>query len=229
MEDQATPKNAKYFWSRISATGITAIGTLILAIGTLIFAWMQIQNMRDGTQRQISEMRDEARDQINEMREEARVQHLTALMDKFDSPAFQAVRKSLALKRIDQKQKRLRDLDSDNEPYPPEFDDELTFCDHVGLLTERGYLDRHDVWYAFGQWLFYLREDARPYLDSLSSDPADYQKCISLVDSIQTFENKENNGAYIHPREDDLINYYQSDIDMLQGQPAARRKAPKKQ
>lgn len=224
-EDRTTPGTTKQWWD---SDNVTAICTLVLAIGslgTLIFAWIQIQDTRVGTQRQISEMRDEARGQISEMREEARVQHLTELIDRFDSPAFQSIRKSLALRRVDQRSKRLRDLDADSEPFPPEFDEELMFCDHIGLLTERGYLDRHDVWYAFGQWLFLLREDARPYLETLSN-PADYQKCISLVDSIRPFEEQENKGAYNHLREDDFVSYYQSDIDMLQGQPAYRRRTP---
>ena len=213
-ENRATSEDTKHFWDRI-----TAIGTLVLAIGslgTLIFAWIQIRDTRDGVQHQ-----------IREMREEATVQHLTALIDKFDSSAFQATRKSLAKKRVNQKLKRLRDLDAADEDWPqPEFDDELAFCDHIGLLAERGYLDRHDVWYAFGQWLFYLHEDARPYLENMPN-PADYQKCVALVDSIRTFEEKENKGAYEHPREDDLIDFYQTDIDTPQGQAPYRRRAPK--
>jgi hypothetical protein len=174
-------------------------------------------------------MHDEATGQINEMREEARGQHLTAMMDKYDSPAFQSVRKSLAqhrIVRLGKKKKRLRDLEAEDEDFPPEFDEELQFCDNIGLLTDRGYLDRHDVWYAFGQWLFFLREDARPYLDTVG--PADYQKCISLVDSISAFEQNENKGAYLHPSEDDRIDFYQTDIDMQPGQPANRIRGPKK-
>lgn len=176
MEGPATRRNPKHFWNRITATDITAFSTLILAIGslgTLLFAWIQIQNMREGVQHQISEMRDEARGQIREMREEAKTQHLISLINAYNSPENQLLRKSLAQKRVEQK--RLRELDTDN--IPVELDDELAFCDNMGLLTERGYLDRHDVWYVFGQWLFFLREDARPYLDSLKSNPADYQMC----------------------------------------------------
>jgi hypothetical protein len=225
-ERRAAPEGPKRNWE-----SMTAICTLILAvasIGTLIYAYAQLHGLRESTSRQIGEMQREATGQIGEMRDEARVQHLTALIDKFDSPAFQATRKSLAKKRVNQQLHRLRDLDADDEDWPqPEFDDELSFCDHMGLLVERGYLDRHDAWYAFGQWLFYLREDARPYLESLSN-PADYRKCVALVDSIRTFEEKENQGAYLHPREDDLIGFYQSDIDTAQEQPPYRRRSPKR-
>lgn len=212
---------------------VTALSTFVLAvlgILTVLFAWKQINAMRDGTQRQIDEMRDEAHGQIGEMREEARVQHLTAMIDKFDSPTFLSIRKSLAQQRVDQKSKpmRLRDLEAEDVPYyPVELDDELTFCDNLGLLTDRGYLDRHDVWYIFGQWLFYLREDAQPYLESLSGK-VDYQKCTSLVDSIEPFEKNENDGAYLRPSDDDRIDYYMEEIRRMAGQPASHARVPKK-
>jgi hypothetical protein len=227
-ENQATPGSTKHLtkWERVTAQSTFVLA--LLGICTLVFAWIQVNAMRDGTKRQIDEMREEARGQINEMREEARVQHLTAMMDKYDSPAFLATRKSLAQQRVDQKSKptRLLDLESDDVPYPVELDDELAFCDNIGLLTDRGYLDRHDVWYVFGQWLFYLREDARPYLASLSG-PADYQKCTNLVDSIETIEKNENKGAYLHPSEDDRIDYYKGEMQRLAGQPGSHGRRPK--
>jgi len=110
-----------------------------------------------------------AQKQIVEMHDEAKIQHLTAFVDKFDSPEQATIRRNLALKRVDQtsKSKRLRQYEPGTPPV--EFDEELGFCNDLGLLTEHGYLDRHDVWSAFGQWLFYLYGDARPYLDNLIS------------------------------------------------------------
>src|SRR5665213_2144309 len=65
--------------------------------------------------------------QVHEMREEARIQHLTTLVDKWDSPDWIAIRKSLAQRRVDQTQERLKPLDVDDAPI--EFYDELNFCE----------------------------------------------------------------------------------------------------
>jgi len=196
---------------------ITAISSLVLAVvglAALIFTWKQIH-----------EMRDEARVQIAEMRAETQVQHLTALMDKFDSVDRIAIRRSLALKRIDKRLGRLREMDVDDAPV--ELGQELDFCEDIGLLTGRGYLDRHDVWNVFGTWLFYLYTDARPYLDNLQGQ-ADYRECKNLVESIRPIEAKEDASAYDHPTESDLYSSYLIDIENQSGQPASRGRAPRK-
>lgn len=201
-------------WSQI-----TAVSSLVLAIVglvALIFTWIQLH-----------EMRNEARVQIGEMREEARIQHLTTLIDKFDSPDRIAIRKALALKRIDKTQGRLRLLDVNNAPV--ELYDELGLCEDIGLLTERGYLDRHDVWNSFGDWLSYLYADARPLLDSEQKrSPAEFRECSSLVESIRLIEAKEDLGADDHPSESDLYGSYLSDSERSAGQPAFRGRKPRR-
>jgi len=201
-------------WDRI-----TAISTLVLALGgmwALIFTLIQIH-----------EMRDEARAHVREMREETMVQHLTTLLDKYDSPEWISDRKSLAEKRVDRALKRLHPLDIDDAPI--ELYDELGFCEDIGLLTERGYLDRHDVWNSFGNWLFYLYADARPLLDSeQKTSPADFRKCSNLVESMRPIEAKEDAGADDHPSEKELYNSYMGDIERQQGKPAYRGRMPKK-
>jgi hypothetical protein len=211
---QAAPKReASYdIWGRI-----TAISSLALAVVGLLALWM--------TERQILEMQREARDQITEMRAENQVQHLTALIDKFDSPDQVALRKTLAEKRIDKVSGRLRELDVDNPP--AEFDTELGFCDDIGLLTERGYLNVHDVWNSFGEWLFYLYADARPYLDSLRS-PADFRECSNLVDHMIPIEKNEGASTYDHPSEDELYSNYLEDIERQSGQPPSRGRTLRK-
>lgn len=196
---------------------ITAISSAVLAaVGllALIFTW-----------RQLTEMREESRTQIAEMRAETQVQHLTALIDKYDSSDRVAIRKTLAEKRVDKKAERLRKLDPDDPP--AELDEELAFCDDIGLLTDRGYLDRHDVWNAFGQWLFFLREDSREYLDSLGS-PADYAECKKLVDSIIPIEDKEGGSTYDHPTESALYSNYVEDIEAQPGQFPTHKRLQKK-
>lgn len=199
-------------WDRI-----TALSSLILAaVGliALIFTW-----------RQLSEMREESRSQIAEMHAEAQVQHLVAMTDRFDSTDRLAIRKALAEKRVDSAAKRLRPLDPDSPPV--EFDQELAFCDDIGLLTDRGYLDRHDVWSTFGQWLFYLYTDARPYLDSLRSQ-ADYAECKNLVESIRPIETREGDSTYDHPSESDLYSNYMDDIESSSGPLLTHRRQPRK-
>jgi hypothetical protein len=201
-------------WNQITA--FSSLALAIVGLVALIFTWIQI-----------NEMRNEARVQIGEMREEARVQHLTALIDKFDSPDRVAIRKSLALKRIDKTQGRLRLLDVNNAPI--ELYDELGLCEDIGLLTERGYLDRHDVWNSFGSWLAYLYADARPLLDSEQKiSPAEFQKCSSLVESIRLIEAKEDLGADDHPSESDIYNSYLSDSERPAGQPMFRGRKPRR-
>jgi hypothetical protein len=183
------------------------MATLVIAVGglgALIFAWFQIREMRD----------------------EARVQRLTELVDKYDGTDRVALRRSLALKRIDQTQKRLRPLDINDAPI--ELYDELDFCDDLGILTERGYLDRHDVWSEFSNWLFYLYADARPLLDAEQKDsPAEYRECTNLVESIRPIERQEDAGSDDHPTEEELYNGYLGDIEQP-GQPAGMVRGPKK-
>jgi hypothetical protein len=160
------------------------------------------------------------------MHDEARVQHLTAFVDKFDSADRIAIRRSLALKRVDQTQKRLRPLDVSDAPI--ELYDELDFCDDLGLLTERGYLDRHDVWSEFSDWLFDLYTDARPLLDTeQKGNPAEYRECTNLVQSIRPIERQEGAGADDHPTEEELYNGYLGDIQQP-GQLAGEARGPKK-
>jgi hypothetical protein len=163
--------------------------------------------------------------QIHEMREEAKVQHLTALVDKWDSPEWNSIRKALAQKRVDEAQQRLRPLDVGDPPM--EIYDELDLCEDIGLLTDRGYLDRHDVWNEFGDWLFFLYTDARPLLDSEQRiSPAEFRECTKLIESIRPIEAKEDASSDDHPSENDIYASYMGDLDSLPGQPASRGKRP---
>jgi hypothetical protein len=96
-------------------------------------------------------------------------------------------------------------------------------------LTKRGYLDRHEVWNEFRDWLFYLYADARPLLDvERKDDPSEYMECTNLVESLKLIEAKEAAGALDHPSEGDLYNDYIGDIERQLGQPANRGTRPKR-
>lgn len=155
--------------------------------------------------------------QIREFREEAKIQHLEDRIKEYDSPRFLAIRKALAEKRIDTVQKRLNQLDPDNEP--DELDEEMDFCDDLGLLVSRGALSRNDVWSVFSTWLFVLHTDARPVIDEARKDgPAYYGNCTDLVKSMEPIEEKENNGNDDHPSESDIYQFYLSELDAQPGE-----------
>ena len=211
----------KWEWVNAIASWVIAIVGFI----ALCLTWHQISVSRDDARAQISEMHAENQGQLAEMRNEAQAQHLASIFDEFNSPARLSIRRALAEKRLDTKAHRLRMLDVEDEPV--ELDEELEFCDHISLLTDRGYLDRHDVWVTFEQWLFFLYHDARPYLDNLES-PADYAECRKLVESVSTFEKAEAKSQYDHPTEDELYSFYLDSIDALPGQPVPHRRQSKK-
>lgn len=161
--------------------------------------------------------------QIHELSEEARIQHLFERVREFDSPSLTSARKSLAFKRIDKDHARLRPLDL-NDP-PSEFYDQLNFCDDLGLLTERGALNRHDVWSEFSYWIFPIYADARPLIDAEQKDsPAVFRECSNLVESIRSIEIREDASADDHPSEDDIYSYYSNEVEDQSGQSTRKGK-----
>jgi hypothetical protein len=64
--------------------------------------------------------------------------------------------------------------------------DVLNFFDHVGLLEQRGYLDKGDVWSEFSYWLFAFYSDARPLIDAeQKDDPASFSSFSALMDDLE--------------------------------------------
>ncbi len=198
----STPDSS--IWDRITA--FSSFAMAVMGIGALIFTWLQIR----------------------EMRNEVTVEHLTELIDKYDSPDQITIRKSLAAKRVDQEHGQLRPLNVNDAP--TELYDELGFCEDIGLLTKRGYLDPHDVWNEFGGWLLLLYTDAHPLLDSeQKQDPSEYRDCTSMVENLKSIDNNEASSANDHPSDSDLYNSYLGDIQRQSGQPAYRGRMHKKQ
>ena len=219
-DNRGTHRNV---WERVNAYSSLAIA--VVGFVALIFTGRQVLDSREESRTLINEMRAENQRQIAEMHNEAQAQHLATIFDQFNSPARLAIRRAFAEERVDKGAKRLKEIDPE-EP-PVELDEELEFCDHIALLTDRGYLDRHDVWVTFEQWLFYLYHDARPYLDNLQS-PADYAECRKLVESVSPFETTEAKSQYDHPTEDEIYQFYMDSIDAEPGQAATHRRQSKK-
>ena len=107
--------------------------------------------------------------------------------------------------------------------------DELNLCDHIGLLTHRGALNRQDVWSEFGYWLFPLYTDARSVIDSSRKDsPATFRECIWLLDVIRPIEAKEDASSEDHPSESDIYSFYLGEVDTEPGQPILKGKQTNK-
>jgi hypothetical protein len=208
---QPTPRKPRHVnWDRVNA--LSSLALAIVGFAALAFTWKQIDDMKS-----------QSAIQIIEMRSETQMEHLTALIDKYDSAEWVSNRKALALKRVDSKNQTLVPLDVNDAPM--ELYDELGFCDDIGLLTTRGYLDRHDVWSSFGDWISLLYADARPLLDSeQKKSPADYRECTNLAESMRQIEAKEDAGADNNISKDDILGNYLGDIDSEAGQPPRRGK-----
>jgi hypothetical protein len=181
-------------WSAVSAIAHTIMA--LATIGALIFAGVQIQDLR----------------------EEAKIHHLMEQVSTFDGPRYTEIRKSLAIQRMDTNQERLQKLDPDNPPTA--LYDELNFCEDLGLLSRHGSLNLHDVWEEFAYWLFPMYTDARPVIDaSRKESPGVYVNCVWLVDNIRSIENKEDAGADDHPSETAIYEFYAGEVSIQPGQP----------
>jgi hypothetical protein len=224
-QDRSAADTKASIWDRITAFSTVALA--LIALFALVFTYLQIRDYRSQSQVQINEMRAESKAQHDEMREESKVQHLMEVVGRFNSPEQLVIRRNLALKRVDRKRNGLYKLDPDSPPV--EMEEELDLCNNIGLLTERGYLDLHDVWSEFSEWAFYLYRDSHSYLDGLVS-PADYKECKDLVENMRPIEKAEGKNMYSDPDEDQLYDSYVDDIDRAPGLPTpVRRRVPPKQ
>ena len=179
---------------------IAAWSSAIVAVLTLGFSIFQ-------TRLQLKDLSEETAKQIAELRNEDKVKHLVDEDDHFERDAMRKARRALAVKRIDSAHEKLRPLDLDNPP--DEMSDILDFCDHVGLLTHRGYLDPQDVWSEMSYWLFPIYTDAIPVLESeRGKRPAQWRECAWLIETLRPIEDKEDKGADTHPTPEDIYEFY---------------------
>lgn len=167
-----------------------------------------------------------ARAQIAESRHEAQAAHLVEAVHDFDGTVTAKLR-LLARKRIDQKAKTVRLLDTDDPP--SEMYDVLNFFDYLGLQAKRGYLDVGDAWDVFSYDLFNFYTDARPLIDAeQKDDSATFANVSWLMGSIGKLETNRNRGIGDHPSQVDIYGYY-SDLIETAGplHPAGRRPTKK--
>jgi hypothetical protein len=202
---------------RITAWASAAVAALALL--ALLFSILQ-------TRWQLSALREETAKQLNELRDEEKIKHLVEESARFDSESLLKARRSLAVKRIDTAHETLRHLDVDNPP--PEMWDILNFCDHVGLLTRRGYLDVRDVWSELGYWFFNVYADARPVIDAdEKTSPASMKECSWLIEAMRPIEAKEDAGVEDHPSQDEIYAFYDSERDAAPDKRPSRRSTKK--
>jgi hypothetical protein len=196
-----TSKNPN-IWDRVVAVS-TALGVLV----TLLAVAVSIYLMRL---------------QIIELRDEAKIQRLVEESRRFDEPPLLTSVQALAEKRMDPTHKMLRPLDKDNPP--TEMWDVLNECDHLGLLTKRGYLDVSDVWSEMAYWLFDIYADAQPVIEADRKDyPASMVNCSWLIDQIRPIEVRDDAGAQANPTQSDIYDFYDDVLDSKPGGLTTRR------
>jgi hypothetical protein len=203
--NQHTPERITAWASAVA----TALALVALIFSIFQTRW-QINVLREETAKQLNEARENTAKQLADARDAAKIQHLVDEETRFDSPSLLKSRKGLAAKRMDTVHETLRHLDVDNPP--PEMWDLVNYCEHVGFLTRRGYLDVHDVWSELGYWLQNVYADARPVIDaSRKVSPASMTECSWLIEAMSPIEAREDAGVEDHPSQDHLYSFYDSE------------------
>jgi hypothetical protein len=187
----------------VSANAWTAVFTSIYAAFTLILAvtgvWALVY----------------AKKQLRQGREADKIKHLLRFVEQFDNVPLAATRKALADKRL----KGIED--------PPEAENVLNFFETIGLLVKRDYLDAHDVWSSFSYWMFCMFADCRELIEQeQKEDPTYYSDFTSLVERLKAIEKVEH-GLSDRPSKEDVMEFWQYELGLTAGLPAAKRKRRK--
>lgn len=115
---------------------------------------------------------------------------------------------------------------------PSEMWDVLNNCDHIGMLTRKGYLAVRDVWSDMGYWLLNIYADAEPIIEAdrkgdTTSDrkpsPASMSDCTWLIEQMRPIEATEDNGTENQPSPQDLYNFYDEELAEKPGGLTTRR------
>jgi hypothetical protein len=193
-------------WEKVNS--ISSVCLVLVGLGAMWFAYTQIKESRD----------------------EAKIQHLVEVVQQFDQPPYSDIRRRLAAQRIDTKQKIVRPLDVEDPP--GEMIDLLDFCQHIGLLVNRGYLDEGDVYGEFADPMFLLYRDARPLIDARrKEEPAVWGDFVDLVQALERIDIESNNGAANHPSQEEIYEEYNADAQVPVGGglfPEKKSRPPKK-
>jgi hypothetical protein len=111
---------------------------------------------------------------------------------------------------MDTVHKTLRPLTYENSP--AELWDVLGYCDHVGLLTRRGYLEVRDVWSEFGPWFFnYYADGLKVIEEDRKASPASMKECTWLIETMRPIEVQEDRGKDANPTSGDIYEFYDSE------------------
>ncbi len=192
-QEKEQEKQEVWLHKPVKWEALTAIGTVILAIATSLgalgvyFAYQQLRDTREST----------------------KVQHLVDEVRMFDSDRFTTVRRHLAAKRLNPQHNALTLLNS-HDP-PPEMIYVLDFFEHLGLLEDRGYLDKRDVWDEFGYYLIYFQSDSKyVILDLQKSDPNLYSHFQNMTRDVMKTERTEGGSEVATPRS--ILEFYQEEL-----------------
>ena len=199
-------------WERILAlsTALGAVGSLVAILAAFYLANVQIKEARAAVEQQLSEIRDEAR-----------IQHLVDETVRFDQPPLALSRVALAKLRVDELHKTVRPLDAENPP--DEMWDVLNECDHVGVLTRRGYLNTDDVYSELGYWLLNFYADAAPaVLADRKEYPASEKDCTWLIEQLKPLEIRYDAGRNLRLTRVDLYWFYEEELHTQTGKPLRR-------
>jgi len=200
-------------WERVLAisTAVAAVGSLLAVLIAVYLANVQIKEARSAVEAQ-----------LKEAREGAKVQHLVDESVRFDEAPLALSRVALAKKRIDEKNKTVLPLDAENPP--TELWDVLNECDHVGILTRRGYLDIEDVYNELGYYLLNFYADAEPaVLADRKEYPNSESQCTWLIEQMKPLEIREDAGRNLRLSKEDLYWFYEEELHTQVGQPLPRR------
>jgi hypothetical protein len=106
---------------------------------------------------------------------------------------------------------------------PEEIYPVLDFFENVGLLTKRGYLNRQDVWDAFGYSMFNLWADMREFIDTEQKDtPATYEDFSQLMNEMREIDQQREHGASDHPSPAQVYQFYSFEAQAQPGGPVSQ-------
>lgn len=165
--------------------------------------------------------------QIVEYHHEAQIQHLAEVVHEFDNGPVSKAFNSLAQERVNLNTQTLKPMDEDDPP--EEMYDIADFFEYVALLTQRGYLDKNDVWDSFSYYLFRFYADAKPIIEAeQKQDPDTFADLTWLVENMQRIEDSGHHGSEDHPTPKDIYEFYSGYIKTTSGIPPAHGPRHKK-
>ncbi|HEY2496634.1 MAG TPA: hypothetical protein VGK24_06170 [Candidatus Angelobacter sp.] len=178
-------KKGEFTWE-----SLTALGTLILAVGTLITVIVMTVQVMDA-------------------RDMDRTKNLIDLRKEFDSSEFASVRQSLAAKRLDRNGHL---IPWKSNEAPPEAYEILNFFDSVGMLLDKGHLNADDVWEQMSYWISNYSEDFKNVIaEEEKYDPYAYSDFKKLAQEIYKISEQKYKQPLSIPQ-DDLEDFYHYEL-----------------